>query len=1108
MADNAKNYELMFLLKAQMDASIQNFSLVGGQVTALEKKIQGYNATLKHMDGYRQHSEALAQTEERLKELEAETSAVNQRANDATAAQKAAAEAVKAHEQAIDELKLAHAEGKIKGTEYNTALEREKQALRASRQELKQAAKEEKNALAAKNDHQRSIDTTREKLGKEREALRQNIESLKAAGVNTENLEAAEKELNAQLDETVAKQKEWADFGNTVDELSKKFTTLRMVATAAQKPLREIVGFYGESLNAAATLEYSMDAVAAVSSATAEETERLTAVVKEMGATTVFTAEEAAGALETMALGGWDAAEMISGLPAVVKLAAAAGEDLSEMTSIVLDGMNAFGLAGQTAAVKFADVLAKAATSSNTNVGLMGESLSYVETTAGNLGYSIEDVSVALAVMADNSLKGSVSGAALNTMLTRMSGANETAAAQMEKMGLSMYHADGSAKDLLTFMGELRTAFQAFGDDAQAAQVAAYKLAGQRGMRGLLAIVNQSEESWQKLVEDVYSYAGAADEISSVRLDNYTGQVQLLSDAWDALQTSVGETFLPTATEAVGALQGLVNGANEFVQEHPELVMGLGASAAAMLGLTTATIGVAGAVQMLNFAISTLKLGGLVSVGGLVGGLAAVAVGVGASVYLGKKLDGADAPSWTREPSQAEEHNRAVHAAVNSYEENADSYDLSQLEEELEARKKDLAYAQSAYAVYVEELKRKGISTDPNELLNQSFLEGNGGESEEATTLLNWLAAISQGEDAVRELEEAIKAEKAAQEAETRAKMDSLGITGLSAEQYDTLSASVTELATAYHEAYTSYYELYDGIFSTFGEVGEIEATTTKSLLDNIKEQNEYFTEYTNNLQKIREYADGEGIDLSLVWDTLSDGSTTAKAQTDAIVKNLKALPDIVAELEKNAELKNALAEYQAGLDDTVKTAIEQLGDTISETVEETAATDEARAAMDATIDGYLTALEDGEDRVTAAIKKAGQYWKMAVADSFVVAPTVAGGSTGDFSLTSYLGSGILYSAYASGTDHAAAGLALVGEEGPELLWMNGGERVTPAGETRAILSLPSGGGVTLNVSYNIQGSASKETVNALSENTKELERMVKRVLREEGRTAARRAMI
>ena len=666
MADS-KQYELIFLLRAQMDASMRQFSLVGGQIKELEQKIQQYNNTLKSVNAYQTVGKAIADYTQRIQKQKAALEAVDEKLGRAQTAARASVQEYERQQAAIEALNLKIAEEKAEidslraaksrdgantkeldqqikeiiasRSRHQAELKKEEKALKESEAAMKGSEKAANDLLKQKNLHSETTERLQRKLAEEQEKLGALSEALKKAGVDTGNLEDAEKSLAKQIQEATDEQERVTEFANRVKDLSDKFTVLKMAADGVKGAIKPVMRFFGESLDAAAQLEYGMSSVQAVSGATREETEQLTAVVKEMGATTVYTAEESARAMQNMALAGWDAQQMISGLPAVIKLAAASGEDLAEMTSIVSDGMNAFQLSGEAAAVKFADVLAKAATSSNTNVSLLGQSLSYVETTAGNLGYSIEDVSLALAAMANNALKGGVSGSALNTILTRMSGANETAAKQMKEMGLNMYytmdamgHTAGEAKDLKTFLDELREAFLGFGDDAQAAQIAAYNLAGMRGMRGLMAIVNQSGEQWEKLTREVYNYSGAADQISGIRMDNYTGQMYLLTSAWDALKTSIGEQFIPTATEALGILTDITNGANDFAQKHPAIVKGIAAGTAALGVMLTVLTALTLAVQAFNFAVATLKITSLMSAGAAFGTIAGLAAAAGVAV--------------------------------------------------------------------------------------------------------------------------------------------------------------------------------------------------------------------------------------------------------------------------------------------------------------------------------------------------------------------------------------------------------------------------------------------------------------------------------------------
>lgn len=344
--------------------------------------------------------------------------------------------------------------------------------------------------------------------------------------------------------------------------------------------------------NAAGEFYAQMSTVEAISGATSEEMEQLTAAAKQMGATTSFTATEAGQALEYMAMAGWSADEMLDGLAGVMNLAAAEGGDLATVSDIVTDALTAFGLAASDSA-HFSDVLAKASSSSNTTVSMLGESFQMVGTTAGALGYSIEDVSVALGAMANMGIKGQTAGTGLATAFTRMSGTNENATTAMEALGLSMYDTNGKARDLSDFLDDLRAAFADMTD--QEKESYAYLLAGQKGMKGLLAIVNTSVDDWDNLTEAIANCNGASALMAATKLDNYAGQITLLESAMDGLSVSVGEVLTPVLGDLAEAATAVLNEANTFVNSNPEavaaiagLVVSLGSMLAGVTALTVA----------------------------------------------------------------------------------------------------------------------------------------------------------------------------------------------------------------------------------------------------------------------------------------------------------------------------------------------------------------------------------------------------------------------------------------------------------------------------------------------------------------------------------------
>jgi TP901 family phage tail tape measure protein len=662
-----KEYELLFLLTAKIDSAFgTGFSTAQSALKDMQTEINGYNQTLRDIASYKQNISAITQMKnslkeqkEKLKEVSSALQEARQREQEAGTSTAELTAKKKQQEQAIDGLNVAIKEERAAIAQIDAELKQEgsdtadltakKKQHKQQLAELVAKKKEEEAALAATKVQLKENGTETADLEKKEAALKQQIQeldnkikakeqslsqmgtALKEAGVNTKNLTASEEDLKEKTQEVKEQMETWQGAVNNVTDLANTFSALRMATDDVLEGVTKLTDGIKSCVSTAAGLEYTMSAVSAISGATEDELNQLTATAKETGATTVFTAQESAEAMQTMALAGWDVEEMLSGLPAVTKLAAASGEDLTDMTSIVSDALNAFGLEGEEAVTKFADVLTQAATSSNTTVSLMGQSLSYVETTAGNLGYTIEDVSLALAAMANNALKGSVSGSSLNTMLTRMSGANATATAEMEELGLSMYDSTGEAKPLLQFINELREAFSGFGDNAQEAQVAAYKLAGQRGMRGLLALVNSSDEEWEKLVEDVYDFSGAADSISTTRLENYTGKVTLLTSATEALETSIGEALIPAATDGASALTVLVNVADVLAQAFPGVTTQVTVGAYEMKGLLSVVSELAPTLMSLKYMMQTLDAKTIALVGS-VGKWAAV--GVAASMAV------------------------------------------------------------------------------------------------------------------------------------------------------------------------------------------------------------------------------------------------------------------------------------------------------------------------------------------------------------------------------------------------------------------------------------------------------------------------------------------
>lgn len=304
------------------------------------------------------------------------------------------------------------------------------------------------------------------------------------------------------------------------------------------------------AINAGKSFEAGMGEVQAISGASRKDLEALTNKAKEMGATTKFSATQASEGLKYMAMAGWNSQQMIDGLPGVMNLAAASGEDLGTVSDIVTDALTAMGLkAGDSA--HFADVLATAASSSNTNVAMMGETFKYAAPLAGTLGYNIEDLSQAIGLMANAGIKGSQSGTSLRSILTRLASPPSDAAKAMEKYGISIKNSDGSMKSLMEVMENMRDSLQGLPEDEKAAVASA--LGGQEAMSGLLAIINASESDFDNLSKAIDNASGAAQNQADIMNDNLQGALYELGSAAESAGIELYDNIKNPAKKAVRA---------------------------------------------------------------------------------------------------------------------------------------------------------------------------------------------------------------------------------------------------------------------------------------------------------------------------------------------------------------------------------------------------------------------------------------------------------------------------------------------------------------------------------------------------------------------------
>ena len=340
-----------------------------------------------------------------------------------------------------------------------------------------------------------------------------------------------------------------------------------------------LVAFGTASVAVTANFDSAMSKVSAISGATGKDLDALRQKAKEMGATTKFTATEAAEAFNYMAMAGWKTGEMLDGIEGIMNLAAASGEDLATTSDIVTDALTAMGYAAKDAG-RLADVMAAAASNSNTNVAMMGETFKYAAAVAGTLGYSMEDVALSIGLMANAGIKSSQAGTALRSMMSRLAAPTSEVQGAMDKLGISIQNADGSAKPFRDVMIDLREKMSGL-SDVEKTQVAS-AIAGQHAMTGLLAIVNASDKDFNDLASAIDNSEGAAKDMADTMLDNLKGSLVLMKSALEGVSIRFGEVLTPAIKSVVDKLTDFFSKLANASDGTIKLITVLGVLAAAI----------------------------------------------------------------------------------------------------------------------------------------------------------------------------------------------------------------------------------------------------------------------------------------------------------------------------------------------------------------------------------------------------------------------------------------------------------------------------------------------------------------------------------------------
>lgn len=336
-------------------------------------------------------------------------------------------------------------------------------------------------------------------------------------------------------------------------------------------PITGAIGGIGAvAIKTTADFDSSMSNVSAISGATGKDLEALRSKAREMGAQTKFSASESANAMSYMAMAGWKTSDMLDGIAGVMNLASASGEDLAKTSDILTDGLTAFGLSAKDSG-RMADVMASASSNANTNVSLLGESYKYCASTAGAMGYSLEDITESLGLMANAGVKGSQAGTSLKTAMINLAKPTNAMQQAMDKYGISITNSDGSMKSWNQVVDNLRSSLGGLSEAEKTSAVAT--IFGKEATAGMLSVINAGPKDVEKLNTAINNSTGCAKEMADTMNDNLSGQLTILKSQLEELAISFGEMLMPMIRGVVSAIQGFVDKLNSMNSTQRTIIL-------------------------------------------------------------------------------------------------------------------------------------------------------------------------------------------------------------------------------------------------------------------------------------------------------------------------------------------------------------------------------------------------------------------------------------------------------------------------------------------------------------------------------------------------------
>lgn len=469
-------------------------------------------------------------------------------------------------------------------------------------EECRKAVQEHENAVKAYENAANEADELRNQLvqleGKQKlanTATQQASDQLEEYQIALNNTEADVAELTIEL-ETARSQA--VNFGDALQLSGEKMTSAADKIGGIGNKLTlgvtvPIIGIGTAAVNAGNDFEAQMSRVSAIAGAYGDDLEKLRELAVELGAETSFSATESAEAMENLASAGFGTQEIVAAMPGMLDLAASSGEDLASSADIAASTLRGFQLEASEAG-HVADVLAKNAADTNAAIADTGLAMKYIAPVAQSVGWSLEEVTAAIGIMADAGIKGEQAGTTLRGALTRLMKPTDDMTVAMDELGITFYDSQGKMKPLSTIVDELQQSTEKLTDEQRDNKLAT--IFGTEALSGMKVLLASSKEELDTMTEGLKNADGAAEKMADTMLDNTKGSIEEMNGSLETAGITIQKQLAPWITKGADKVTELANEFSELDENTQGTILTMGGIAAAsgpiLKGLSSVTGGI------------------------------------------------------------------------------------------------------------------------------------------------------------------------------------------------------------------------------------------------------------------------------------------------------------------------------------------------------------------------------------------------------------------------------------------------------------------------------------------------------------------------------------